>query len=270
MEYARLNTFVEFASQSLPISVFIDASDRGTAAFLASSSEEIIFNLENLNRFVLHILFEAIMRSSSDKPDHRGIILAEIGELSHGLFLLHTSGHLPKNFHIDVDQLPQAVNHLVEPQVMSELGSQCSRAALKTLLSHFLLTKRTLRLSQSLDDVDNQNNCDLEAFLTAEHLSHLLFECLFIAHHSLVPCFRTVLAALAARPKWRRTLSREISDNLKSCPFKCVRHRAHLTVGILLRSPITRCFFYRKTVWMRNRGASYSQKPSASKLYVLQ
>ena len=234
MEYAKLEDFFQFASQTLPIHALISAFDRGVAAFLASTPEEITLTSENIDRLVLHILFEAIMHTPLDMPAHHDII-ARVSELSHGFFTMHASGRLPKDFPIGVNDLPCAVSQLVEPLVLSEIDRQYTDSAPGTLLSHFLLTNHIFHRSQHFDNVDNVESCNLEAFLSTGCLSHLLFECLFLAHHSLVPCLRTLLSALSARPTWRRRLSRELTDNLDGCPYKCIKHKTQLTVSIPFR-----------------------------------
>ncbi|VDM18684.1 unnamed protein product [Hydatigera taeniaeformis] len=224
MEYSRLNDFFEFASQAFPASLFISASDRGVGAFLGCTPEEITLSSDTLNELVLRILFEAIMHSSRDERSHNDII-SNLGDLSHSLYQLHTSGHLPRHFHADAEALIHAVDRLIEPFVLFELDRGTSTRP-ETLLSHLLLTKHTLSSSQIIDD---QKGDDIEAFLTTKHINHLLFESFFLGHHSLLPCLRTLLAALTARPGWSQRLVRELSVHRRSCPHMCRKHTATLT-----------------------------------------
>lgn len=226
MEYSRLNDFFEFASQSFPASIFIGASIRGIGTFLGCAPEEVIVTPETLNQLVLQILFEAIMHPSWDKQAHRDAI-SKLGELSDDLFQLHTSGHLPKDIYVSASALTRIVDQLIEPFVLFELDRGTSTRP-ETLLSYLLWTKRALSLSQPIDD---QKSEDIDGFLTKKHINHLLFESFFLGHHSLIPCLRTLLAAITARPGWGQRLVRELSEHQRCCPHRCRKHTANLAVS---------------------------------------
>lgn len=245
MEYSRLNDFFEFASQAFPASIFIGASDRGIRTFLSTASKEITLTSDNLNRLVLHILFEAIMHSSWGERTQCDT-LTELNELSNGFFHLHIFGHLPRRFHVGGSALTHAVDRLVEPLVLFELGRGTNIKS-ETLLSYLLWIKRTLSLSQPLDD---QKSEDVEAFLTKKHINHLLFESFFLGHHSLIPCLRTLLAALTARPGWGQQLLRELSEHRRSCPYRCRKHTANLTEECIDLE--TRCLSFTKALCLES------------------
>ncbi|VDK22281.1 unnamed protein product [Taenia asiatica] len=225
MEFSRLNDFFEFASQAFPAGLFTGASNRGVGTFLDCAPEEIILTPDTLKLLVLQILFEAIVHPSWDKRTHCDVI-GKLSELSDDLFQLHTSGHLPKDFYVSGSALTRTVDRLIEPFVLLELDRGTSTRP-ETLLSYLLWTKRTLSLSQSIDD---QNCEDVEGFLTIKHINHLSFESFFLGHHSLIPCLRTLLAALTARPGWGRRLHSELSEHQRSCPHRCRKHATNLTV----------------------------------------
>ncbi|KAL5109636.1 hypothetical protein TcWFU_000054 [Taenia crassiceps] len=224
VEYSRLNDFFEFASQAFPASIFIGASNRGVGAFLGCAPEQIVLTSDTLNQLVLQILFEAIMHPSWDKRTHRDAI-SKLGELSNDLFQLHTSRHLPKNIYVGAGALTRAVDRLIEPFVLLELHRDTSNRP-GTLLSYLLWTKRTLSLSQPIDD---QKSEDMNGFLTKQHITHLSFESFFLGYHSLIPCLRTLLAALTSRPGWCQRLLTELSEHQRSCPSRCRKHTATLT-----------------------------------------
>uniref|UniRef100_A0A0R3STZ4 Cytochrome P450 n=2 Tax=Hymenolepis diminuta TaxID=6216 RepID=A0A0R3STZ4_HYMDI len=221
VDHSRLAEFFDFVSQTISTNLFIGASVRGTDHFLKVSPSRFILTDENVDRLVLTILFQAILHHEMDEKSCCEVLL-KLDELSRGLLSLHTTGILPKPFQsIGIKWITEGVNQLFQPFIIYHLDHNRNIPP-KTLLSHILVSKRKLSLS-------NIKSEDVEGFLTTSHLSHLLFECFFIGHHSLLPCLRIILEALKNRSIWAKRVADDLTNHQKSCPFSYCKHTTGLT-----------------------------------------
>ncbi|VDO06152.1 unnamed protein product [Rodentolepis nana] len=220
VEHSRLGEFFDFANGTICTSLFVGASIRAMDHYLKVLPPKFTLTDESIGRVALETLFQFILHHETGEKSSREILL-KFDELSRGLLNLHTTGMLPKPFRsIGVKWITEGVNQLLQPFIIYHLNHS-KNVPPKTLLSHILESKRKLSLSGIKSE-------DIEGFLTTRHLSHLVFEYLFIGYHSLLPCLRLILEVLNNRSIWAQQLSKDLTNHRKSCSFICSKHTADL------------------------------------------
>nr|CDS32477.1 cytochrome P450 [Hymenolepis microstoma] len=219
-EHSRLREFFDFASETICTNLFVAASTRATDHFLKVLPSKFILTDESIGRLALQILFQSTLHHEIEEKSSCEILL-KLDELSRGLLTLHTTGMLPKPFQsIGVKWITEGVNQLLQPFIIYHLD-RSRNVPPKTLLSHILGSKQKLSLSGIKSD-------DIEGFLTTSHISHLVFEYLFIGYHSLLPCLRIILDVLNNRSIWAQQLVEDLTKHRRSCSFICSKHTADL------------------------------------------
>ncbi|KAM7538073.1 hypothetical protein Aperf_G00000076239 [Anoplocephala perfoliata] len=225
VDHLRLREFFDFASQNLSADLYIEAAAHGVDYFLKPLPSKMNLTDSDVNRLLLTILFQTILHRDLDKKTS-GAIIAKLGELSQALLILHTTGRLPEPFQsFGIKWLTQSISQLTEPLILFDLDRN-RNCPPKTLLSHLLAAR------QKLSPLEVKNK-DIEGFLSTKHLGHLLFECIFIGHHSLLPCLRIIFEAFQKRSVWAQRLAEDLTDHRRTCPYVCRKHAADLTEDCL-------------------------------------